>query len=706
MLKLQMGSGRNCRGEDWIGIKNIIIMKIKQLSVTNFRLLDNITINVEDDITLIVGKNNTGKTSLFEVINLFFDSKNKITFHDFAFNSYGVFKECYEKFELLDGLEEDKRNELELIIIDEIPRITLRIEVEYDKIKDSLINISEFISDLDDAKSDVSILFKFEPKDTINLLKSFDNRQVKEVGLIDWLNENINSFYTLHVFGGDNLIDDNVLAKIQSIINFETIQASRKLDDTKMDKNRSLALGFSDYYQNINSDNNEDVENLKNTLKEVSTDLDIKYEKVLEKILEKLKSFGVDKDINIPEIILKSKFDPESIIRNNVKYYYKSGGIELPENYNGLGYSNLIFLVLKIVAFIENFKKNKANNTTEILTILIEEPEAHLHPQMQQVFVEQIRNTIEKALKDDGIQVQLIISTHSSHMVAEAGLNVKRSFERIRYFNRYKQKGKTIIEVKDFNDFKHKEKDTDTFRFLKQYLNLHKCDLFFADKVIMVEGITEKILMPLFIRKVAPKLENEYVSIIEVGGAYTHKFKKFFKFLNTKVLIVTDIDSIDPENSRKACKVDTLNSKTSNTTLISWLPEKELISELLLATTESKIDSGIIRVAYQVTEDSHTYTARSLEEAIINCNKIFFTHSNENLTVKERFTLLRNKDLLEEPYALSPNSKQKTDFTFDLLTFDESNEYLERKTWNVPKYIKEGLEWLETNEHLETVEAN
>ncbi len=681
-------------------------MKIKQLSVTNFRLLEDITINVEDDITLIVGKNNTGKTSLFEVVNLFFDTKNRITFHDFAFNSHDVFRSCHENYESLQGLEEDEKNELELTIIDEIPRITLRIGVEYDKVRDSLINISEFISDLDDAKSDVSILFKFEPKDTINLFKIFDNRPVKEVGLIDWLNENISSFYTLHVFGGDNLIDDNVLAKIHSIINFETIQASRKLDDTKMDKNRSLALGFSDYYQNIHSGNNEDVENLKKTLNEVSTDLDIKYEKVLEKVLEKLKSFGVDKDINIPEIILKSKFDPESIIRNNVKYYYKSEGIELPENYNGLGYSNLIFLVLKIVAFIENFKKNKTNNTTEILTILIEEPEAHLHPQMQQVFVEQIRETIEKTLIDDGIQVQLIISTHSSHMVAEAGLNVKRSFERIRYFNRYKLDGKTVIEVKDFNDFKKIEGDPDTFRFLKQYLNLHKCDLFFADKVIMVEGITEKILMPLFIRKVATKLENEYVSIIEVGGAYTHKFKEFFKFLNTKVLIVTDIDSIDPANSRKTCKVDTLNSKTSNPTLISWLPEKELISELLLATTESKIDSGIIRVAYQVTEDSHSYTARSLEEAIINCNKNFFTHSNENLTVKERFTLLRNKDLEEEPYALSPNSKQKTDFTFDLLTFDESNEYLERKTWNVPKYIKEGLQWLETNEHLETAEAN
>jgi putative ATP-dependent endonuclease of OLD family len=501
-------------------------MKITQLNLTNFRLLDDITINIEDDITLIVGKNNTGKTSLFEVINLFFDGKNRISFHDFSFNSHDIFKICAEKYlkELMVETEEDNRDIIEKSLINAIPKITLSIKIEYDKIKDSLINISDFISDLDDAKSEAIIAFKYEPKETINLFRSFYSRPNKEIDLIGWLNENISSFYTLHVFGGDNLIEDNVLVKILSVINFETIQASRKLDDTKVDKNRSLALGFSDYYQKIHSDSNADVESLIETLKGVSTDLDGKYEKVLAKILEKLKSFGVDKDINIPEIILKSKFDHESIMRNNIKYYYKSGGIELPENYNGLGYSNLIYLVLKIVAFIENFKKNKEKNIAEILTILIEEPEAHLHPQMQQVFVEQIRETILKTLIEDNIQVQLIISTHSSHMIAEAGLNVKRSFERIRYFNKYKKEDRTFIEVKDFNEFKHKETDKNTFRFLKQYLNLHKCDLFFADKVIMVEGITEKILMPLFIRKVAKQLENEYVSIIEVGGAYTHKF--------------------------------------------------------------------------------------------------------------------------------------------------------------------------------------
>lgn len=671
-------------------------MKITQLSITNFRLLDEITINIEDDITLIVGKNNTGKTSLFEVINLFMGGTNKISFHDFSQNSHCIFEDCYQKFkdDLLDEEDAIERDRLEKEIIADIPRITLGIKVEYDKVKDSLINISDFISDLDDSKTEASIIFKYEPNDTINLLKTFHNRTNQDLKIVEWLNENITTYYVTRVFGGDNLIEDNVLSRISKVLCFETIQASRKLDDTKTDNNRSLAIGFSDYYKTLNSDNNDDVESLKNTLAGASKDLDDKYEKVLKTVLTKLSSFGVDKDINIPEIILKSKFEPENILKNNIKYFYKNGGIELPENYNGLGYSNLIYLVLKIVSFIENFKKNKANNAVEVLTILIEEPEAHLHPQMQQVFIEQIRETIAKALEEYKVQVQIIISTHSSHMIAEAGLNINRSFERIRYFSK---NTKTTVEVKDFNEFKHKETDKDTFRFLKQYLNLNKCDLFFADKVIMVEGITEKLLMPLFIKKVAKELENEYVSIIEVGGAYTHKFKEFFKFLNTKVLIVTDIDSIDPQDSRKACKVSTPNAKTANQTLKSWLPQKELIPELLDASQESKIDSGIIRVAYQITEESHSYTARSLEEATINCNKSFFSYSIDDLKVSDFFDLLKNKDLTKEPYDLSPSSKEKTTFTFDLMTFDEEETTLK---WNVPKYIKEGLEWLAKNDEI------
>lgn len=676
-------------------------MKIKDISIKNFRLLEDIKLNVEEDITLIVGKNNTGKTSLFEVINMFISEKNSFSFHDFSQTTYSQFENCFKIFEAIEEEKDDEqRDALENTLINSMPSIQLIIQLEYNKENDSLINVSDFISDLEDEQNSASIRLHYKSKESIKLFNSFISRKEKEQNLIEWLNDNITSHYDIKCYGGDNLIEENFRRKLFSVLSFETIQASRKLDDTKSDKNKTLAVGFSDYYRETNKDNNEDVENLEKQLKETSSVLNEKYENILKELLEKLKLFGVEPHLTIPEIVLQSGFDPESILRNNIKYFYKQDNITLPENFNGLGYSNLIYLVLKVVSFIEKFKKASPINKSETLTILIEEPEAHLHPQMQQVFVSQIKRTIKETRKKDGLSVQVIISTHSSHIVTEAGIDVERSFERIRYFSKLyvKDENRYKVEVKDFNDFKHKENDTATFRFLKQYMSLHRCDIFFADKVILVEGTTERILLPLMINKAAESLNNEYVSIIEVGGAYTVKFKELLKFINTKSLVITDIDSVDPAENRKACPTGKANAVTSNSTLLKWLPKKTLISELINCVDTDKYDSELIRVAYQIKEDDSDYVARSLEEAIINRNKDFFNSTYKSdvvdKLVKDSFSLLQGKNLDLSPYDLAPKPSEKTDFTFDLMVFNEVEASIK---WNVPKYIKESLEWLAKN---------
>lgn len=680
-------------------------MKIKDITIKNFRLLEDVSLNIEEDITLIVGKNNTGKTSLFEVINMFFNEKNNFSFHDFSQKTYSQFEASFNIYEAAQKeTDEEKKDELEKSLISSMPNIQLEIQIEYDKAKDSLINLSEFISDLDDSKNIAIIKLQYQSKDSLRLFTAFNVRKEKGQKLIEWLNENITSYYDIKCFGGDNLIEENFKRKLLSVLYFETIQASRKLDDTKADKNKTLAVGFSDYYRETNKDNNDDVESLEKQLKETSTVLNEKYENILKELLEKLKLFGVEPHLTIPEIVLQAGFDPENILKNNIKYFYKQNDVILPENFNGLGYSNLIYLVLKVVSFIEKFKKAAPLNKSETLTILIEEPEAHLHPQMQQVFISQIKRTIKETKEKEGVFVQIIISTHSSHIVTEAGIDVERSFERIRYFAKQFIKGENRykIEIKDFNEFKHKESDKETFRFLKQYMSLHRCDIFFADKVILVEGPTERILLPLMINKVAESLNNEYVSIIEVGGAYTVKFKELLKFVNTKSLVITDIDSVNPEDSRRTCPTNTPNAKTSNSTLINWLPKKRLISDLNNCPEKDKFDTELIRVAYQIKEDDSEYVARSLEEAIINKNKIFFSSTYKlgevDKLVKDSFTLLKDEDLNKSPYELAPASGEKTDFTFDLMTFNEKETKL---NWNVPKYIEEGLVWLVKNEIVE-----
>lgn len=676
-------------------------MKIKDIKINNFRFLENVKLNIEDDITLIVGKNNTGKTSLFEVINMFFSERNNFSFHDFSQTTYSKFEDSFKIYELsVKEADEEKKKELEMSLTLLMPIIQLEVQIEYDKVKDSLINLSEFISDLDDAKNTATIKLQYQSKNSFGLFGAFESRKEKSQKLIEWLNENITSYYDIKCYGGDNLIEENFKRKTFSVLYFETIQASRKLDDTKADKNKTLAVGFSDYYRETNKDNNEDVESLEKQLKETSSVLNEKYEKILKELLEKLKVFGAEPHLTIPEIVLQAGFDPENILKNNIKYFYKQDGVQLPENFNGLGYSNLIYLVLKFVSFIEKFKKATPLNKSETLTILIEEPEAHLHPQMQQVFISQIKRTLKETKEKENLSVQVIISTHSSHIVTEAGIDVDRSFERIRYFSKiFDNKEKRYkVEIKDFNEFR-KESDRETFRFLKQYMTLHRCDIFFADKLILVEGTTERILLPLMINKAAKKLNNEYVSIIEVGGAYTAKFKELLKFINAKSLVITDIDSVNPADSRKACQTDTTNAETSNSTLLNWLPKKKLISDLIACSDENKFDTDLIRVAYQIKEDGSTYVARSLEEAIINRNKLFFISEYEvegtKKPVQDSFSLLKGKDLAKSSYDLAPASGEKTDFTFDLITFSETETKLE---WKVPKYIEEGLMWLANNE--------
>lgn len=677
-------------------------MKIKQLRIKNFRLVDNITLNIEDDITLIVGKNNTGKTSLFEAINIFAKSQ-EISFEDFSQSTYFVYNRLMNLFNKIEfGSISERRQEIfEAIIQNQMPKVQLFIEIEYDIQKDSLINLSEFITDLDENRNDATVLVSYESNNSLGLFFSFVNREKKEINLISWLKQNVKTFYQIKCFAVDKdsdfkkEIDLSFKSKIEKIVSFEDIKASRTLDDTKSDKNKTLATGFSHYYRERDQSRG-DVKRLEETLTKVSDALKIEYEEVLKDVITDLNDFGASTPITIPQIEIDSEFNSESVIKNNIKYYYKHEGINLPESYNGLGYSNLIFMILELTSFIERFKNSSEEKKSEFLTILIEEPEAHMHPQMQQVFIKQITKKINRA-KQEGINIQLIITTHSSHIIAEAGIDLNKGFDRIRYFN--KMDGR--LEINDFNNFKQKGNDKETFRFLKQYLNLHKCDIFFADKVIMVEGVTEKMLLPLMINKVATSLNNNYISILEVGGAYTHKFKDLLKFIKVKTLVITDIDSVDPENSRKACATNIVNSVTSNATLKNWIPNKTLIQDLNLTKDEEKFDGNFIRICYQIAEcKENVYVARSLEEAIINKNFEFFKNRFRELNdkeeetvveVKSKFELLKNENLEGsiDVYKLSPNSDEKSQFTFDLMTFKS-----EELDWEVPLYIEEGLKWL------------
>ena len=132
------------------------------------------------------------------------------------------------------------------------------------------------------------------------------------------------------------------------------------------------------------------------------------------------------------------------------------------------------------------------------------------------------------------------MSTHSSNIANEA------DFSKVRYFL---SKDNKQTKVKDLGEeFKGEEVKADK-EFLHKYLTLTKCDLYFADRAILIEGATERILLPEMIRKVDQEkncgLRSKYMSVVEVGGAYAHHFYKFIDFLELKTLFITDLDSVN-----------------------------------------------------------------------------------------------------------------------------------------------------------------
>jgi len=213
--------------------------------------------------------------------------------------------------------------------------------------------------------------------------------------------------------------------------------------------------------------------------------------------------------------------------------------------------------------------------------------------------------------------------------------------------------------------------------FLHQYLTLTRCDLFFADKAVLIEGTSERLLLPAMIRKTdnaapgEPQLGSQYVTVMEVGGAYAHRFFDLLTFLELRTLIITDIDAVRPNANNKREAVPVAQGQfTSNGCLKALFGDNVSPIELLAKTPDEKTANGR-RVAYQIPEDDGAGCGRSFEDAFILANPALFP--------------LGDEDAATAAYELAAEQKKSA---FAL-------EYAITNTeWSVPRYIAEGLRWL------------
>lgn len=567
-------------------------MVLKEIAVENFRLLKDFKLELKDELSLIIGKNNCGKTSVLVILDKMLNS-SEITWEDVSLERQ---KELYDEINEFNGdvQEGDKF----------IEAIKLQLYIEYSDI-DSYENIQNFIMDLDPENNIILLEFisLINIKSILELKNIIKERELKDFSTFSrYMSKNFTKYFKIKKYsrGYDkknkkiisDMIEEIDSKDIQKVIKVVGIRADRAVSNDE--RNHALSTLTSRYYEtyrkNIKDESNLIFQELEIELEKADKALYKIYngektnnengsEGIFKGIIDVVKTYGgSDNKINIS---IESSISEKNLLTDNTILYYKHGDGDtssLPETYNGLGYLNLIGILFEIETKLQELYEQPA----DINILYIEEPEAHTHPQLQYIFVRNIKNHInshrDKLNKEKNKYLQIIITSHSSHIVSEC------DFSDIIYLKRIDDN----ILAKNFSSLKEKYggDEKKEFKFIKQYLTLNRSELFFADKVICIEGDTERILMPAMMYKVDKMqssknestipLLSQNISIIEVG-AYSHVFIPLFIFLGIKVLIITDIDSAKKNKNGKYKKSHPDNAThTSNASIREFFKESEL----------------------------------------------------------------------------------------------------------------------------------
>ena len=676
-------------------------MEIKKICIQHYRLLNDFSLELKNDLSLIVGKNNCGKTSVLSVLEKIF---NKNSNRNLVWEDINLYHRR-EIFENIKRVSDIPDSELSSIL-----GINLQIWIQYSEL-DSYQNIQGFMMDLNPENNFIILEFSYiMPIQKLREISSLTCDFADDFSKFEsFMKKNLNKFFEIQIYSrGYNPItqemteeksDLHEMKDVHKIIKVRGISASREVSNKE--NNHSLSKTSNRFYKLNNGEEiNSKANNLlQSAILKADETLTRAYsgddsdEGIFTSVFERVKRFGGND--SEAELAIHSSLSEKDILSNNTTLYYKHDDSLLPETYNGLGYLNLYGIIFEIETLMADIK----NEPADINLIYIEEPESHTHPQLQYIFIKNIKDLLKEhndELKESGdfSCIQTLITTHSSHIVSDC------NFDDLIYFKR--DNGTAVSKA--FNSLKEEYGDEQLgYKFVKQYLTLNSSELFFADKVICVEGDTERILIPTMMQKVdisnpinqtsnTMPLLSQNISIIETG-AHSQVFRKLFDFLGIKVLIITDIDPANKNGNNRLTSCSAVEAtSTTNASIKNFfdISGDEVFSIVAQKSSAEKITSdGRIRIAYQIPEDENGYQPASFEDAFISLNKQFIIDQKAGFI---QFKALKDFDdsEIEDFYKFARDKvNKKSAFASSLLYFEG-----EENTWKVPNYISEGLLWL------------
>lgn len=670
-------------------------------------------IDVASATTLIVGKNNAGKTSIIHALMKIIKNNETegIQVSDFNFH---YLKECFDKYQI--SYKETQETGAEMVI--EPPFMEFVVTIAFEKDSDDLLtNLIPFmlLKDIDEDKLDIVLRYEVTEKGEFYdimktaLIKIDEKRKntakdkeidsgkafqilLRELGKVRFQIK----YYRIHKEEGkteQQLEEVSDKFKLSNVMDIKYIQANNVKKDVELSEAFNKIISYR--YEKIVSDKkkqlDENIDAINDSLTEsIKTHHSQEINNAIGKIVTS----------DIMEVDLSSNITEEKLVRGLLSYAYVEKGMNIPEGQFGLGYTHLVKIVAELIDYMEHYPDDKHNS--KINLIAIEEPEAFMHPQMQELFIKNINDALQVLVstRDKKLNSQLFITTHSSHIL-NSKIHMGNSLNDICYV--YEESGWAHTQnldndsaMPDTEDKNSRDKD---FKFLKKHIKYKVSELFFADAVILVEGFAEETILPFYLEQ-EPKLNKRYISIFGINGAHAFLYKNLLERLRIPALIVTDLDIVrkssdDEEKKKEFVQImDLKGQSTTNRTIKYFNGNSDDLSGL---TPFIEKDNIYVTYQWKIGE----YFPTSFEEAFILTNadnevlndilKDIKKGTYQQIVVKNGIPdYEQNKQRSYEWQVKLSNAKGEfaSKLLYALVTESEDRRP------KLPKYIEQGLEWL------------
>lgn len=690
--------------------------------------------------TLIIGKNNAGKTTVVNSLKMLCHNEQPSA-SDF---NLSYLNELFNQYK--QAFKADSATNFELI---ETPNLefTLMIKVDFSD-EDLMTHLAPFmpiseadnrgavsvrimakviLADEPEFKDKVSKVFKCADSDG-NKLE--DKQRFEKFYALLSKETNVsqtdgNLYQTTFV---DHLGDVIEKFSLKKLLNIKEIKANRHLKEGVLSDvfNKIVAFQFTN---DVGSRSSLEA-SIKSINEQISGNVGAKSTDISQVLGEVEGTEKVD-------LSLSGNVTYDAIMKGLIKYNFMDGDYYIPEDQFGLGYINLLNIIGEIIHFVDSYEDK--SHFSRINLLFIEEPEAFMHPQMQEFFIKRIDNAVTKALeiankpsKDTKtLQCQIAITTHSSHIV-NSKIHSSNTFNNLNYLTSINKCTKAINLTDEVVVSSEESDAAKKLNFIKKHIKYKVSELFFSDAIIFVEGITEETLLNYYLEN-HPILSNYYISVFNINGAHGKLYLPLAKKLSIPSLIVTDLDikrakceknekhkeseSCDvcgqqakdgdtpcvPGNAPEYTQINSLNGRrTTNETIISFnqqLRNKAVDEADKLDDIQFFMDDNLY-VVFQ-KDPIEGQQATSLEEALILTN---YQNNAMNKVLEECKPSIYQKilgdgkggrkNLIHHSYKLQvklsdSKSKFSNELLFSLLSAEGDDDIP-----NLPNYLEDGLDWL------------